>query len=159
MPDARVLAEVRLAALLPQRAHGGAIELDRDDVVGGGLAERARRMLKAAEILEKEKEAFARIMTTEMGKTLRSAVDEAVKCASACRYYAENAERFLAEAGFLRRFPTLAASPLEAIESLEQLRVLWHGERIAVHVSETRPGIGVDTAEDLARVRALFAQG
>jgi len=62
-------------------------------------------------------------------------------------------------AGFLRRFPTLAASPLEAIESLEQLRVLWHGERIAVHVSETRPGIGVDTAEDLARVRALFAQG
>ena len=62
-------------------------------------------------------------------------------------------------AGFLRRFPTLAASPLEAIESLEQLRVLWHGERIAVHVSETRPGIGVDTAEELARVRALFAQG
>src|SRR5213082_4278614 len=61
------------------------------------FAERARRMLKTAEILEKEKEAFARIMTTEMGKTLRSAVDEAVKCASACRYYAENAERFLAD--------------------------------------------------------------
>jgi 3-deoxy-manno-octulosonate cytidylyltransferase (CMP-KDO synthetase) len=48
-------------------------------------------------------------------------------------------------AGFLRRFPGLAASPLEAIEALEQLRVLWHGERIAVHVSETRPGPGVDT--------------
>ena len=61
------------------------------------------------------------------------------------------------QAGFLRRFPTLAASPLEAIESLEQLRVLWHGERIAVHVSDLRPGPGVDTPEDLARVRALFA--
>ena len=61
------------------------------------------------------------------------------------------------QAGFLRRFPTLPPSPLEAIESLEQLRVLWHGERIAVHVSAARPGPGVDTPEDLARVRALFA--
>lgn len=59
-------------------------------------------------------------------------------------------------AAFLRRFPALPPSPLESIESLEQLRVLWHGERIAVHVSDTRPGPGVDTPEDLARVRALF---
>jgi 3-deoxy-manno-octulosonate cytidylyltransferase (CMP-KDO synthetase) len=59
-------------------------------------------------------------------------------------------------AGFLRGFPALAVSPLEQIESLEQLRVLWHGERIAVHVSAERPGPGVDTPEDLARVRALF---
>ena len=59
-------------------------------------------------------------------------------------------------AGFLRRFPALPPSPLESIEALEQLRVLWHGERIAVHVSDKRPGAGVDTAEDLARVRALF---
>ena len=59
-------------------------------------------------------------------------------------------------AGFLRRFPALPVSPLEVIESLEQLRVLWHGERIAVHVSALRPGPGVDTPEDLARVRALF---
>jgi 3-deoxy-manno-octulosonate cytidylyltransferase (CMP-KDO synthetase) len=60
-------------------------------------------------------------------------------------------------AGFLRRFPLLAASPLEEIERLEQLRVLWHGERIAVHVSDLAPGIGVDTAEDLARARRLIA--
>jgi 3-deoxy-manno-octulosonate cytidylyltransferase (CMP-KDO synthetase) len=60
-------------------------------------------------------------------------------------------------AGFLRSFPSLPASPLEAIEALEQLRVLWHGERIAVHVSELRPGPGVDTPADLARVRALLA--
>ena len=60
-------------------------------------------------------------------------------------------------AGLLRRFPQLAQSPLEGIEALEQLRVLWHGERIAVHVSDSRPGPGIDTPEDLARVRALFA--
>lgn len=60
------------------------------------------------------------------------------------------------QAGFLRRFPQLALSPLEQIEALEQLRVLWHGERIVVHVSESRPGPGVDTPEDLERVRALF---
>ena len=62
-------------------------------------------------------------------------------------------------AGFLRRFPQLSASPLEQTEALEQLRVLWHGERIAVHVTDANPGPGVDTAEDLARVRALFASG
>lgn len=60
-------------------------------------------------------------------------------------------------AGFLRRFPQLPPSPLEGIESLEQLRVLWHGERIAVHVSDERPGPGVDTAEDLEKVRGLVA--
>ena len=61
------------------------------------FAERARMMAKAAEILESDKEKFARTMTTEMGKPFRAAVDEAVKCVSACRYYAENAERFLAD--------------------------------------------------------------
>ncbi len=61
------------------------------------FAERAQRMRKAADILEAEKNELAALMTTEMGKTLRSAVDEAVKCAWACRYYADNAERFLAD--------------------------------------------------------------
>ncbi|PYT98188.1 MAG: NADP-dependent succinic semialdehyde dehydrogenase [Acidobacteria bacterium] len=61
------------------------------------FAGRARMMMNAASILEKEKENYARVMTTEMGKTLRSAVDEAAKCAWVCRYYAENAERFLAD--------------------------------------------------------------
>ena len=60
-------------------------------------------------------------------------------------------------AGYLRSFPRLSPSPLEQVEALEQLRVLWHGERIAVHVSLSRPGPGVDTPEDLTRVRALFA--
>ncbi len=61
------------------------------------FADRARMMNQAASILESDKEALGRLMTTEMGKTFRSAVDEAVKCAWACRYYAENAERFLAD--------------------------------------------------------------
>lgn len=59
-------------------------------------------------------------------------------------------------ASFLRAFPNLAHSPLEAMESLEQLRVLWHGHKIAVHVSAETPGPGVDTPEDLERVRRLF---
>src|ERR1700730_16872996 len=61
------------------------------------FAERARMMMRAAEILESDREKFARTMTSEMGKPFRAAVDEAVKCVSACRYYAENAERFLAD--------------------------------------------------------------
>jgi 3-deoxy-manno-octulosonate cytidylyltransferase (CMP-KDO synthetase) len=60
-------------------------------------------------------------------------------------------------AGFLRRFPTLAQAPIEITEALEQLRALWHGYQIAVHTSATAPGAGVDTPEDLARVRAIFA--
>ncbi|MBI2751194.1 MAG: 3-deoxy-manno-octulosonate cytidylyltransferase [Burkholderiales bacterium] len=58
--------------------------------------------------------------------------------------------------GFLRQFPLLAQAPMEITEALEQLRAMWHGHRIAVHVSDRAPGPGVDTPEDLERVRALF---
>jgi len=61
------------------------------------FAERARMMVRAAEILESGKESFGKLMTQEMGKTLRAAVQEAEKCAFGCRYYAENGERFLAD--------------------------------------------------------------
>ncbi len=57
---------------------------------------------------------------------------------------------------FLKQYAALAESPLETCESLEQLRVLWHGYPIAVEVLDTAPPAGVDTAEDLARVRAVF---
>jgi len=60
-------------------------------------------------------------------------------------------------AGYLRRFPALSPAPQERLESLEQLRVLWHGDRIVVHVADQPPPAGVDTPEDLARVRALLA--
>jgi 3-deoxy-manno-octulosonate cytidylyltransferase (CMP-KDO synthetase) len=59
--------------------------------------------------------------------------------------------------GFLKRFPSLEPSPLEQTESLEQLRALWHGERIAVHLADVTPAPGVDTPEDLERVRQLFS--
>lgn len=59
--------------------------------------------------------------------------------------------------GTLKRFPTWPAAPLELTESLEQLRFMWQGERVAVHVTDTAPAVGVDTPEDLARVRAVFA--
>ena len=49
-------------------------------------------------------------------------------------------------------------APIEQLESLEQLRVLWHGGRIVVHIAETAPPPGVDTPEDLARVRDLLAR-
>jgi succinate-semialdehyde dehydrogenase/glutarate-semialdehyde dehydrogenase len=61
------------------------------------FAKRAAMMVRVAEILEKEKDAFGRMMTQEMGKTFKSAVQEAEKCAFGCRFYAENAERFLCD--------------------------------------------------------------
>lgn len=57
---------------------------------------------------------------------------------------------------FLKQFPRLTPAPIELTESLEQLRAMWHGHRIAVHIAERAPGPGVDTPEDLARVRELL---
>ncbi|KGL51067.1 MULTISPECIES: 3-deoxy-manno-octulosonate cytidylyltransferase [Pantoea] len=59
-------------------------------------------------------------------------------------------------AGFIRRYIDWAPCPLEQIELLEQLRVLWYGEKIHVAVAKTVPGVGVDTPEDLIRVRAAM---
>ncbi len=86
------------------------------------FVDRSRMLTKAADLLESRKEEYGRIMTLEMGKTYRSAVAEAAKCATACRYYAENAERILAdevvETGAKRSFirwlplgPVLAIMP------------------------------------------------
>src|SRR5690349_17289328 len=59
--------------------------------------DRAQKMTRAAEILEREKQELGRLMTIEMGKPLKAAISEAEKCALVCRYYAENAERHLAD--------------------------------------------------------------
>jgi succinate-semialdehyde dehydrogenase/glutarate-semialdehyde dehydrogenase len=77
------------------------------------FAERAEKMRKAADILDRDKRAYGQMMTEEMGKTLKSAIAEAEKCAVACRYYAENAEAFLrdepvkteATASYIRYLP------------------------------------------------------
>src|SRR5579883_1222670 len=58
--------------------------------------DRSKILLRAAEILERDKQQLATIATSEMGKTLASAISEVEKCALGCRYYAENAERHLA---------------------------------------------------------------
>jgi 3-deoxy-manno-octulosonate cytidylyltransferase (CMP-KDO synthetase) len=58
--------------------------------------------------------------------------------------------------GFLRLFPAMAQAPLELAEALEQLRAMWHGHRIAVHVTQHAPGPGIDTPQDLERVRRMF---
>jgi 3-deoxy-manno-octulosonate cytidylyltransferase (CMP-KDO synthetase) len=60
---------------------------------------------------------------------------------------------------FLRVYPALAAAPIEQFEALEQLRALWHGYRIAVEITHGTPAPGIDTPEDLARVRQIFAHG
>ncbi|MFC0250819.1 3-deoxy-manno-octulosonate cytidylyltransferase [Massilia consociata] len=57
---------------------------------------------------------------------------------------------------FLQGYPALESSPLETIEALEQLRVLWHGYPIAVHITDSAPPAGVDTPDDLERVRRHY---
>ncbi len=59
-------------------------------------------------------------------------------------------------AGFLKAFPALTPAPLEQLECLEQLRVLWHGHKIAVHITQQSPGMGVDTPDDLRAVQKIF---
>ena len=58
---------------------------------------------------------------------------------------------------FLQTYPGLEPAPLEQVEALEQLRVLWHGYPIAVHITDSAPPAGVDTPEDLARVQLHYA--
>ncbi len=85
LTDAQVQDKLRLAA--------EAFEQHRRTSFG----DRAVKMLRAADLLDAEKESIARTVTLEVGKTLRESVAEAQKCARACRFYAENAARFLAD--------------------------------------------------------------
>lgn len=59
--------------------------------------------------------------------------------------------------GFLKAFPALTPAPIEQLECLEQLRAMWHGHKIAVHITQQSPGIGVDTPEDLKTVQKFFS--
>ena len=59
---------------------------------------------------------------------------------------------------FLMRYPTLAPAPVERFEALEQLRALWHGHRIVVDVTDGTPAPGVDTPDDLERVRRIYEE-
>ena len=61
-------------------------------------------------------------------------------------------------AGFIKTYLTLEPGPLERLESLEQLRVLWHGYKIAMDAATQSPGPGIDTTEDLARAERFIAE-
>lgn len=108
VPIRRELSSVNPATGEVMRSY----EMDSDAAVGAKLQRaaerfatwratpfdhRSRLMQAAADILDREKQEWARLMTLEMGKTLRSAVQEVEKCARTCRFYAQNAERFLAD--------------------------------------------------------------
>lgn len=85
------LTDAEVEAALARSANAARINRAR------GFPERARRMRKAAEILETRQDELGRLMTMEMGKPLKAAVAEALKCANACRFYAEHAGRYLAD--------------------------------------------------------------
>jgi len=95
------------------------------------------------------RDAFARSYDPAGGAYVAAVLPEGLPCYRHIGIYAYRAE-------FLRVYPRLASSPLEQFEALEQLRALWHGYAIAVAVRHDAPLPGVDTAEDLERVRALF---
>ncbi|MDF7669830.1 3-deoxy-manno-octulosonate cytidylyltransferase [Orbaceae bacterium ESL0721] len=73
-------------------------------------------------------------------------------------FYRRHIGIYAYRAGFIRQYVNWETSPLEQIEMLEQLRVLWYGEKIHVAVAKEQPGIGVDTEEDLQKVRAIYAK-
>ncbi|OTQ73202.1 MULTISPECIES: 3-deoxy-manno-octulosonate cytidylyltransferase [unclassified Gilliamella] len=73
-------------------------------------------------------------------------------------FYLRHIGIYAYRAGFIRQYIQWAPSALERIEMLEQLRVLWYGEKIHVAVAKQAPAIGVDTQEDLDKVRALYQE-
>lgn len=69
-------------------------------------------------------------------------------------YYLRHIGIYAYRAGFIKQYVTMSPSGLEQIESLEQLRVLWHGEKIHVDIARQTPPVGIDTPEDLVRLLA-----
>ena len=96
---------------------------------------------------------FSRAPIAYPRATMRAGLRELPQEAQPLRHIGIYAYR----AGFLQDYAQMSVSPLENIESLEQLRVLWHGYPIAVDITTQIPAAGVDTQEDLERVRAVFA--
>lgn len=87
----------------------------------------------------------------------RNEFAEGLDAPSSLELFARHIGLYAYRAGFLNEFVNWEASPTERIESLEQLRVLWHGRKIHVSQAKEAPGIGVDTQADLDRVNELFS--
>lgn len=73
-------------------------------------------------------------------------------------YYLRHIGIYAYRAGFIKRYVQWQPTMLEQIESLEQLRVLWHGEKIHIELAKKTPAVGVDTQEDLEKVRSILVQ-
>ncbi len=73
------------------------------------------------------------------------------------RYYLRHIGLYAYRAEFVKQYVSWQPSPLENIESLEQLRVLWYGEKIHIALAKEVPAVGVDTPEDLEKVRQILA--
>ncbi|MEN9315355.1 MAG: hypothetical protein RIS35_1748 [Pseudomonadota bacterium] len=97
---------------------------------------------------------FARDELTGFPSTIPGDLPEPLRVTPALRHIGLYAYRV----GFLRAYPGLERAPLEVLEYLEQLRALWHGHAIAVLVVDAAPPTGVDTPEDLERVRAIVGR-
>ena len=74
-----------------------------------------------------------------------------------CDLYLRHIGIYAYRAGFIQQYVNWQESALESVEKLEQLRVLWHGERIHIAIAQQTPAVGVDTPEDLEKVRAILA--
>ncbi|OCG22477.1 3-deoxy-manno-octulosonate cytidylyltransferase [Gilliamella sp. App4-10] len=88
----------------------------------------------------------------------RFAKSDLLKQSSIGNFYLRHIGIYAYRAGFIRQYINWAPSSLEQIEMLEQLRVLWYGQKIHVAVAKQPPAIGVDTLEDLEKVRTLFKE-
>jgi len=86
----------------------------------------------------------------------RNDFNEGLKQPVSLELFARHIGLYAYRAGFLNEFVNWSAAPTEQVESLEQLRVLWHGRKIHVSTAKASPGIGVDTQADLDRVNELF---
>lgn len=73
------------------------------------------------------------------------------------KHYLRHIGLYAYRAGFIKQYVAWEPSPLETLESLEQLRVLWHGEKIHIDLAREVPAVGVDTQEDLDKVRAILS--
>src|SRR5216683_2047410 len=113
------------------------------------FAERAGWLRNAAQILEAESDQWARLMTLEMGKTYKAAVAEAQKCAWACRYFAENGERFLADERV--KAVTLTGSDLAGSQVAEQAGK--HIKKTVMELGGSDPFIVLPSADLAAAVR------
>ncbi len=129
-----------------------------------GIATLAARIIDSEEIFNPNavkvvlnKDGYALYFSRAPIPWEREAFANGAKKPSSARPYLRHIGLYAYTVDFLNRYCSWKASPLESIESLEQLRILWHGEAILVKVVDKTPQAGVDTQEDLIRVEQVLS--